>query len=112
MKIMPTKDYYGEGECPECHCDVPEDAKVGDKCSCGRHTFVNTFKKITIGYVIQNYKTMPDGTHICKGQEFVAGEVTYESTEYGDSLDEVDTTKEVYCPFDMTQPMHVPFPDR
>jgi hypothetical protein len=111
-KKMLIKDYYGAGECPECHCDIPDTAKAGDVCSCGNHTFVKTFNKVTIGFVIQNYKTLPNGTHVCIGQEFVAGEESYESTEYGDKLDDVDTSKEVDCSFNMVQPMHMPFPDK
>jgi hypothetical protein len=101
---MLTKDYYGEGECPECHGDIPDDAKIGDTCECGNHTFTNTFKKTTIGFVVQDYETDKDGNHICTGQEFIAGEVSYESTAYGDGLDDVDTDKEVDCPINVIQP--------
>lgn len=101
---MLIKDYYGQGLCPECHNEIPDDAKVGDQCGCGNHTFINTFKKITIGYVVQEYETQEDGSHVCIEQEFIAGEVQYDSTEYGDGLDNVDTDKEVYIGFDMVQP--------
>jgi len=106
---MKIKDYYGEGQCPECHCEIPDDAKVGEQCACG-HTYVNTFKKITVGYVIQEYQTFGD-THVCLKQEFVAGEVQYESTQYGDQIDTVDTLKETYCPPDMKQPKQIPSED-
>ena len=38
-------------------------------------TKVEEFNKVTIGYVIQNYKTLDNGTHVCTGQEFIAGDV-------------------------------------
>jgi len=57
-----------------------------------------THNKITIGYVIQEY----DGPK-CIGQEFVAGEVSYED-DYGEPLD-VDVFKEEYQSFDMVQPV-------
>ncbi len=104
---MKIKNYYGNEECPECHQVIPDDAKAGDLCKCGKHTFTNTFNKITTGFVIQSYKTLPNGTHVCTDQEFIAGEVSYRSTEYGDDID-VHTTKEVYCPLEMTQPKDVP----
>jgi len=63
--------------------------------------------KITTGFVIQNYITLPNGTQVCQGQQFVAGDqVDYETT--GGASIEVDTTKEVYCPFEMAQPKRIP----
>ena len=100
---MLIKDYYGDGKCPECHQPIPDDAKAGEYCECDNHIFINTFNKVTTGFVIQSYATLPDGTHVCVGQEFLAGEVQYESTEYGDGLD-VDTDNECYEPLDMIQP--------
>lgn len=67
------------------------------------------FNKVTLGYVIQNYKTLENGTHVCTGQEFIAGDVFYEDLDASKDV-EVDTTKEVYCPFEMVQPKHIPFP--
>ena len=107
---MLIKDYYPDGECPECHCDIPDTAKAEDVCSCGEHIFTTKFRKITIGYVIQDYETLPNGTHVCTEQEFIAGEVSYENPTYGDDIDTVDTDKEVYCNFNMEQPKHLPFP--
>lgn len=109
---MNIKEYYPAGECPDCEFFISKTAKAGDKCqNCG-HVFKipETFKKVTIGYVVQDYKTLPNGTYICVSQKFIAGEVSYETSEYGDRIG-IDTSKEVYCPFEMTQPMHVPFPD-
>ena len=40
------------------------------------------FNKITTGYVIQNYATLKNGTTVCVGQEFIAGDqVDYEDIE-------------------------------
>jgi hypothetical protein len=69
----------------------------------------NTHKKITIGYVVQDYTKLSNGTLVCTGQEFIAGEVSYEDSQYGEEIS-IDTSKEVYCPFEMTQPKHIPFP--
>jgi hypothetical protein len=67
------------------------------------------FQKITVGFVIQEYQTEVDGSHTPTSQEFIAGDqVDYEDMD-GEEI-EVDTLKEVYCPFDMKQPMHRPFP--
>jgi hypothetical protein len=67
------------------------------------------FNKLTVGYVIQNYVTLPNGTTVCNGQEFVASdEVEYEN-DTGEHVDDmIDTDKEVCCPFNMVQPMHMP----
>ena len=62
------------------------------------------FKKITTGFVIQNYITLPNGTTVCQSQEFIAGDqVDYEDKE-GNPV-KVDTAKEVYCPFEMKAPI-------
>ena len=64
---------------------------------------MNEFNKITTGYVIQRYKTLPNGALVCIGQEFIAGDqVDYETT--GGEPIEIDTMKEVYYPFHMVQP--------
>ena len=60
----------------------------------------NEFNKITVGFVVQKYKTMGNGSHVCIGQEFVAGDqVDYENLN-GEPVT-VDTLKENYQPFDM-----------
>ena len=60
------------------------------------------FKKITVGFVIQDYITM-GGKHICTGKEFIAGDqVDYEDID-GNTID-IDTTKEQYQPFEMKNP--------
>ena len=55
-------------------------------------------KKITVGFVIQNYDE--DGK--CTGQEFVAGDECYWEDDLGDFCDEPD--EETYQSFDMIQP--------
>ena len=59
-------------------------------------------KKITVGFVVQTYSTK-DGTHVCTGQEFVAGDQVDYEDENGEPI-EVDVTKENYQPFNMEQP--------
>jgi predicted RNA-binding Zn-ribbon protein involved in translation (DUF1610 family) len=66
--------------------------------------------KITDGYVIQTYITLPNGTLVCQGQEFIAGEVHYEDDE--GQFVEVDVSKEVYCPFEMKDPKQIPSEDK
>jgi hypothetical protein len=67
----------------------------------------NVFQKITVGFVIQEYRTLDNGTHVCTEQEFMAGEqVDYEDMN-GEPVT-IDTLKEVYCPFDMVQPKPIP----
>ena len=68
------------------------------------------FNKITVGYVIQNYVTLKNGTTVCVGQEFVAGEVEYENDTGQGVYEMIDISKEVYCPFEMLQPKHIPAP--
>ena len=67
----------------------------------------NKHQKVTVGYVVQDYIKLSNGTLVCNGQQFIAGDVTYEID--GDEVS-LDTSKEVYCPFEMTQPKHIPFP--
>ena len=63
-------------------------------------------QKITVGYVSQIYTTLPNGSMICTGQEFIAGDqVDYEDME--SAAIEVDTDKEVYCPMEMVQPKQI-----
>ena len=69
-----------------------------------------THNKITTGYVIQNYITLPNGALVCVGQEFIAGDqVDYENDV--SEFVEVDTSKEVYCPFEMKAPKQIPDPE-
>jgi hypothetical protein len=66
-----------------------------------------TFKKVTVGFVIQDYETLPDGTAVCVGQDFIAGnDVTYENKDgepLNDDMD-INTDDEVYCPIILVQP--------
>jgi predicted RNA-binding Zn-ribbon protein involved in translation (DUF1610 family) len=63
--------------------------------------------KITTGFVIQVYATLPNGSLVCIGQTFHAGDpVEYE--DFDGTPVEVDVTKEVYCPLDMKQPKQIP----
>jgi len=72
---------------------------------------MNQHNKITTGFVVQTYTTLPDGTMVCTGQGFIAGDpVDYEDTD-GNPI-EVDTSKEVYCPFEMKEPKQIPDPDK
>lgn len=61
-------------------------------------------KKITTGYVIQNFETV-GGKHICTSQEFIAGDpVDYEDMD-GEPIDIDDLDGvEVYQSFDMKNP--------
>lgn len=68
-----------------------------------------THKKITIGYVIQDYEEQEDGQLVCTEQCFIAGEVTYED-EGGEEIT-VDTEQEQYQPFNMIQPIKITNPD-
>lgn len=64
--------------------------------------------KITTGCVVQTYMTLPNGTLVCTGQEFLAGDpVDYEID--GEPIT-VDVSKEVYCPMEMKQPKQIPDP--
>jgi len=61
------------------------------------------YKKVTVGYVIQDYIILEDNSIVCEKQEFIAGDQIDYEDEDGQFLD-VDTTKEVYYQFDMVQP--------
>ncbi len=65
--------------------------------------------KITNGFVIQTFMTLPNGNLVCVDQEFKAGDVDYENMD-GEAIT-VDTDKEVYCPFEMKQPKQIPDPE-
>jgi len=64
-------------------------------------------KKITYGFVVQEYDTVK-GKHICTHQEFIAGDqVEYENMD-GEPIDPNKLSvakKEVYQPFDMVAPV-------
>jgi len=64
------------------------------------------FNKVIVGFVVQEYVTLDNGTHVCVGQTFEAGEVQYDNEDC-DVID-IDTDKEVYCPMDMIQPKPIP----
>ena len=59
-------------------------------------------KKITIGFVVQDYDEV-DGKLVCQSQEFVAGGCVDYEDEDGNTV-EIDFEKEQYQPFDMVQP--------
>ena len=57
------------------------------------------FKKITVGFVIQDYKKNAAGQFVCAEQDFVAGDsVDYEDTDGNP----VTVAEHVYQPFNMT----------
>ncbi|KKN55664.1 hypothetical protein LCGC14_0579660 [marine sediment metagenome] len=61
------------------------------------------YSKTTIGSVTQFYEENDDGLFVCTSQDFVAGDqVDYE--DENQKPVEIDTTKEVYFGFEMTQP--------
>jgi predicted RNA-binding Zn-ribbon protein involved in translation (DUF1610 family) len=68
-------------------------------------------KKITVGFVIQDYITLPNGTLVCQNQEFIAGDQVDYENEMGEKI-EVDVSKEVYCPFEMKAPKQIPTEDK
>lgn len=64
---------------------------------------MKTYKKVTIGFVIQDYTEDNNGDYVCISQNFVASdEQTYED-DLGTPLN-IDTSKEKYQPFEMVQP--------
>ena len=71
--------------------------------------------KITVGFVVQTFDT-DTGKYI--GQNFVAGDVSYESTDGQTPIEDgfmesvnfgPNAEKEPYLPFDMLQPSEIPF---
>jgi uncharacterized protein (UPF0276 family) len=61
------------------------------------------YNKITVGFVVQEYKERNDKM-VCSHQYFVAGdEVSREDKIHGETVG-VDVTKEVYQLFEMVQP--------
>ena len=71
---------------------------------------IDEYQKITVGFVVQNYITLSNGVTVCQSQNFVAGDDV--SREADGEVIEVDIDKEVYCPFEMEQPKHIPFPQK
>jgi hypothetical protein len=64
---------------------------------------METYTKVTIGFVTQTFTKKDDGNFICTDQEFIAGdEVNYED-DMGDAV-EVDTSKELYQDMSMRSP--------
>ena len=63
---------------------------------------MNKYNKITVGYVVQEYKEQNDKM-VCSHQYFVAGDQVDREDKDGNKVD-VDLTKEIYQPFDMVQP--------
>ena len=59
---------------------------------------MKNFQKITTGFVVQQFEKMSDGEFHCTGQEFIAGESEYETTE-GEPL--VSVPDYEYQPYDM-----------
>ena len=60
------------------------------------------YKKITIGYVIQDYEDKDD-KYLCSSQTFIAGDEVSRENDIGESV-KVDNTNEIYEPFEMVQP--------
>ena len=58
------------------------------------------FKKITTGFVVQNYVAQGDKM-VCISQDFVAGDDVDYKDEFGDNVFEPDHE---YCPMNMVQP--------
>jgi len=69
---------------------------------------MDKYQKITVGFVVQDYITLSDGSTACISQNFIAGDEV--SREVDGEVVEIDTTKEIYCPFQMEKPNHLPFP--
>ena len=60
------------------------------------------YKKITVGFVIQEF-IQQDDKFVCIEQSFEDGDEVDREDEYGDSVD-IDIEQEVYQAFDMKQP--------
>ena len=65
---------------------------------------VKTFKKITTGFVIQNYELDENDTANCVSQSFIAGECEYETEDLFGNNVVLDEQQEQYFPYDMIQP--------
>ena len=63
---------------------------------------MNKYNKITVGFVVQEYKER-NGEMVCNHQYFVAGDEVDREDKDGEPV-EVDTSKEVYQLFEMVQP--------
>ena len=63
---------------------------------------MNKYNKITVGFVCQEYKEKNDKM-VCSHQQFIAGDQVDREDKDGEPV-EVDTSKEIYQPFEMVQP--------
>ena len=63
---------------------------------------MKTYKKIIIGFVVQEFK-QKKGKFVCLKQEFVAGDQIDYENDNGDTV-EIDESKEIYFPMEMVQP--------
>ncbi len=64
---------------------------------------METYNKITVGFVTQSFRKDKNGRFICFEQSFVTGD----EVDYEDNFEnhvEVDESLEVYAPFFMKQP--------
>ncbi len=68
-------------------------------------------RRVTIGFVVQTYRTIPegeeDGFTFCEDQVFVAGEESWED-ESGDAIEDIKLSKDEECPCLMVQPKTIP----
>lgn len=63
------------------------------------------YKKVTIGFVVQDFVKNDDGSAVCVSQSFIASDQVEYEDELGEPV-EVDTGKEICYPFDMIQPQN------
>jgi hypothetical protein len=64
-----------------------------------------TYTKIIVGYVCQKYQKQEDGTFICIGQGFIAGDDVSREDNYGEKIDDTNIVdNEDYFPLNMMQP--------
>lgn len=64
-------------------------------------------KKVIVGFVIQNYRTLPNGIMFCESQDFIGDETTWED-EFGDEIYDVPVDAAIECPMLMVQPKPIP----
>jgi hypothetical protein len=64
---------------------------------------MKTYKKIIIGYVIQEFERQNDGRFKCIEQSFGANDQVDYENDNGDTV-EIDESKEIYFPMEMVQP--------
>ena len=63
-----------------------------------------TYTKVTVGFVTQQFQLNKDGQYICIEQSFIAGDQVNREDGYGDPV-VVDISKEVYQSMNMEQPI-------